>query len=222
MLTTEEVRGDFDEIARLVDHGASGSDQFDELLVSRIPSSAKSVLDIGCGMGRLSRLIATGDREVVGIDLSTEMIRRARSTSQLNHVRFVVADFPGYDFGREFDCIVSAAALHHMPNEVAINRMVALLRPGGRLIIHDLRRNVSLADSMRALGALVPAALGRLLRTGSPWSPRHVRQAWARHGARETYLSLQEARALAARHLPGAEILTHALWRYTIIWDKPK
>jgi len=47
-----------------------------------------------------------------------------------------------------------------------------------------------------------------------------VREAWDRHGAGETYLALQEARALAARLLPGARVINHWLCRYTIVWDK--
>ena len=37
---------------------------------------------------------------------------------------------------------------------------------------------------------------------------------------RETYLTLKEAQALASRLLPGARVLNHWLWHYTIVWDK--
>jgi hypothetical protein len=62
----------------------------------------------------------------------------------------------------------------------------------------------------------------RLLKTGHLWSPRPTREAWQRHCADETYLTLTEARELATRLLPGARVFYHWLWRYTIVWDKPQ
>ena len=222
MSETDQVKADFDEIACLVDPGESGTDRYDAFLLSLIPSQARTVLDIGCGLGRLTRGIALGKREVLGVDLSPIMIERARSTDQAGHVSFLEGNFLEVDFGgRMFDCVVSAAALHHMPYDLALARMVDLIRPGGRLVIQDLRRDSSLRDSLRAYSALAHTAVARLLRTGRPLPPKRVRDAWARHGAKETYLSRQEAQTLADRQLPGASVFNHWLWRYTIVWDKP-
>lgn len=44
--------------------------------------------------------------------------------------------------------------------------------------------------------------------------------AWDRHCARETYLSLAEASAMAERLLTGARVFMHWCWRYTIVWDR--
>ncbi|HEY3198713.1 MAG TPA: class I SAM-dependent methyltransferase [Nitrospirales bacterium] len=222
MSNTEQVKADFDEIAGLVDSGASGTDRYDALLLSLVPPNASSVLDIGCGLGRLTQALAVGNREVVGVDLSPIMIKRARLTGQSDRVSFLEGDFLALDFrGRMFDCVVSAAALHHMNYDIALSRMVDLTRPGGRLLIQDLRRDSSLTDSIAAYSALAQTAFTRLVRTGRPRPARLVREAWARHGAKEVYLSLREARELADRHLPGARVLNHWLWRYTIVWDKP-
>jgi ubiquinone/menaquinone biosynthesis C-methylase UbiE len=221
MSSTRQIQADFDEIACLADTGESGSDRYDGFLLSLVPADAAAVLDIGCGLGRLTWAIADGNREVVGVDLSPAMIERARTAGRSHRVSFHQGDFLQMDFGgRSFDCIVSAAALHHMTHDAAISRMVALLRPGGRLIVQDLRRDTSIADGLRAYSALVQSALGRFVRSGRPRPPRRVREVWARHGARETYLSFAEARALADRLLPGSSVVNHWLWRYTIVWDK--
>ena len=74
-----KVRSDFDEIARLAETGASGPNQYDPFLVSLVPPDAIDVLDVGCGLGRLTSALARGNREVLGIDLSPAMIERARS-----------------------------------------------------------------------------------------------------------------------------------------------
>jgi ubiquinone/menaquinone biosynthesis C-methylase UbiE len=222
LASIEQVRADFDEIARLAGSGASGQSRYDSFLLSLIPTAATRVLDVGCGMGRLTWAVARGDRDVVGVDLSAAMIERARASGASGRVSFHQDNFLEMNFdGPLFDCIVSAAALHHMPDDVALSRMAGLLRPGGRLIVHDLRRDVSLADALRGWGALAHDVCIRLIRTGRPRPPRQVRALWARHGAGETYRSLEEMRALADRVLPDARLVNHWMWRYTIVWDKP-
>jgi len=220
--TTDEVRADFDELADLVESGASGVDHFDRYLLSLIPPQARDVLDVGCGLGRLTCAAAGAAHDVTGVDLSPRMIQRARLERSRTNVTYLEGDFLQIDFGpRRFDCIVSAAAAHHMPGDVALRRMVQWLAPGGRLVLHDLRRDANAGDLFRSHSALAYAVLARLCRTGRLLPPKRVRQAWDRHGARERYLSLAEARQLAARETPGAAVHYHWLWRYTLVWDKP-
>jgi 2-polyprenyl-3-methyl-5-hydroxy-6-metoxy-1,4-benzoquinol methylase len=223
-MNTERVRSDFDEIARLSDCHSVGGDRYDSFLMSQVPADAASVLDVGCGLGRLSAKLALPNREVTGVDLSPEMIARAsnagRSSRQL---KFLCGDFLERDFiSQRFDCVISAATLHHMPENVAVPRMVELLHPGGRLVIHDIRSDAGLGERLLTNLALVQVAGLRLLRTGRLRTPRAVRQAWARHCADEKYLTQGEAEALAARLLPGARLFYHWLWSYTIVWDKPR
>src|SRR5882762_6418625 len=147
-MNTERVRNDFDQIARLSDCHLGGGDRYDSFLLSLVPNDAVSVLDIGCGLGRLTLKLARHSREVTGVDLSPEMIARAREGGRAApHVVFLRGDFLEQNFTEEeFDCVISAAALHHMPENVAVPRMVELLRPGGRLVIHDIRSNVGLGE----------------------------------------------------------------------------
>jgi hypothetical protein len=60
-----------------------------------------------------------------------------------------------------------------------------------------------------------------LWRSGRARPPRAIRDFWAQHGATETYLTFNQARALADRLLPGAQVYHHWLWRYTIAWNHP-
>ena len=221
-MNTERIREDFDELARLSDCHSVGGDRYDSFLLSLVPADAVSVLDVGCGLGRFTIKLASPNREVIGVDLSPEMIARAQK-SVTPHLKFLCGDFLERDFSEEqFDCVITGAALHHMSAEVAVPRMVDLLRPGGRLVIHDIRADAGLGERMRSGFALCQVAALRLLRTGRPRNARAVRNAWARHCAGETYLTIPEAEALAARFLPGARVFYHWLWSYTIVWDKPR
>ena len=217
------IRADFDQIALLTDSQHSGVTRYFSWLASLVPLDAKSVLDIGCGLGLLTTRLASLNRHITGIDLSPEMIARARKKSADNErVLFVCGDFLEQDFTSEqFDCVVSAATLHHMPALIAVPRMVELIRPGGRLIIHDIRLDDGLYDQVRAGFALAQEASLRLVRTGWPRSPHAVSDAWKRHGEGEKYLTYREAEKMASQFLPGAAVFYHWLWRYTIVWDKP-
>ena len=203
-MNTERVRNDFDQIARLSDCHLGGGDRYDSFLLSLVPAGAGSVLDVGCGLGRLTVKLAIPNREVTGVDLSPEMIARARKAGRATRrLMFLCGDFLERDFtAQQFDCVISAAALHHMPEDVAVPRMVELLRPGGRLVIHDIRSDAGLGERVLSNFALAQVVALRLLRTGRLRSPRAVREAWARHCADEKYLTQREAEALAARLLP--------------------
>ena len=221
-MNTEKVRSDFDEIARLSDPHDEDTGRYDRFLLSLVPRNANRVLDVGCGTGRLTAKLATPNREVVGIDLSTEMIARAHQKAY-EGVSFVCADFLAHDFqAAKFDCVITAAALHHVPIDAAFTCLLTLLEPGGRLIIHDMRADAGILDLARARFALAQVGFERLLRTGNPRRPRTVREAWERHCAGETYMTLAQAQAVANRLLPGSRIHNHWLWRYTVVWDRPR
>jgi 2-polyprenyl-3-methyl-5-hydroxy-6-metoxy-1,4-benzoquinol methylase len=223
MMNTANISRDFDEIARLSDRYGYNVNRYHSLIASWVPRDAKRVLEIGCGLGQLASRVAGSDRHVTAIDLSHEMIARAQKKfTDAQRFRFFCGDFLEHEFGAEqFDCVVTAATLHHMPAGLAVPRMIDLIKPGGRLIIHDIRRDDGLGDRIRAGFALAQAASVRLWRTGRPRSPRRLRLAWAQHGAGEEYLTFQEAQTMASRFLPVASVFYHWLWRYTIVWDKP-
>jgi len=223
-MNTERVRNDFDVIARLSDAHGAETDRYDSFLLSLVPLDAVCILDIGCGLGRLTAKLAVANREVTGVDISPEMIARAsKRDTGARHLKFLCGNFLERDFtAQQFDCIISAATLHHTPENVAVPRMAELLRPGGRLVIHDIRSDDGLAERTRTSFALAQVAALRLLRTGRLWPPPALREAWRRHCAGEKYLTRQEATALASRLLPGARLFYHWLWTYTIVWDKPR
>ncbi|HEY3026221.1 MAG TPA: class I SAM-dependent methyltransferase [Pyrinomonadaceae bacterium] len=223
-MNTERVRNDFDEIARLTDCHVGGGERYDSFLLSLVPRDAVSILDIGCGLGRLATKLATHNRQVTGVDLSPEMIAGAQKESRGDqNLTFLCGDFLDKNLTKQqFDFVISAAVLHHVPANVAVPRMVELLRPGGRLVIHDVRSNTGLAEQIMGNFALAQVLALRLWRTGRVLYPRPLREAWARHTAEETYLTQPEAKALATRLLPGARVFHHWLWSYTIVWDKPR
>lgn len=96
------------------------------------------VLDVGCGEGKITALIAARvpRGEVLGVDPSRDMIAFASShfgpETQPN-LRFEVADARTLAFTDAFDLVVSFNALHWVPDpDPALRSIRAALKPGGR------------------------------------------------------------------------------------------
>lgn len=95
------------------------------------------VLDIGCASGRDAKLLVEQGYEVVGIDLSTELLKMAREN--VPSVQFLEADMLELPFeDNSFDGIWSAAVVHHLKVSdmpTAIKEMYRVLKPGGVVFI---------------------------------------------------------------------------------------
>ena len=93
------------------------------------------VLDAGCGPGHHAQMLARAGHDVVGVDLSSGMLRQARKRVAL--VRFATMDvFDHRPPAASFDAIWSAAMVPHVPREHVPALLLSfkrLLKPGGLL-----------------------------------------------------------------------------------------
>jgi SAM-dependent methyltransferase len=96
------------------------------------------ILDLACGVGYGTRLLADraqGAREVVGVDLSAQAVEFATRRYGGERVRFVCSDAVSFQDAGGFDTAVSLETIEHVEDPRAlVERLVALLRPGGVLI----------------------------------------------------------------------------------------
>jgi len=100
-------------------------------------------LDVGCGVGRWSRLLAARGATVTGVDLSPTMIaqaqRRAAAEGVGERCRFRVQDLSKLDVGEQFDLVLGVTVLQHILDPgalaAAVLGMTAHLAPGGRMIL---------------------------------------------------------------------------------------
>jgi SAM-dependent methyltransferase len=109
-------------------------------------------LDFGCGVGRLSVALAARFREVVGVDISAEMIALARRHHQgvdnLNFVRNTRADLQAFR-PDDFDFVYSFITLQHVPPPLIrsyLGEFARICRPSGVLLFQlpareRIRRN---------------------------------------------------------------------------------
>lgn len=220
--TLHQICEDFDRIALLTEnHGYTG-DIYHDYVRRQLPHDCANVLEIGCGTGEFTRLLATRARSVVAVDLSPQMIRLAQQhLASYPNIEYVPGDILRLSLPFEsYDCIVSLATLHHLPLEQALLKMKNSLKPNGVLIIHDLIADDGLVDRVKSALAYPISSAWHFWKTGRLRAPREVREAWREHGSGEVYLTLNEVREMCRQYLPEARIQRHLLWRYTVVWHK--
>lgn len=111
------------------------------------PVAGRRVLDAGCGTGRASLWLAERGAEVVGVDISPEMLRVART--DVPSASFVVADlaeplpFPD----GAFDLVVSSLVLHYLRDWVPTLRELRRLANEMVLSTHHPATDIELSDS---------------------------------------------------------------------------
>lgn len=99
----------------------------------------ETVLDIGCGDGKVTKEIAVKvpAGKVVGIDPSANMIKLAqKSFSAINNLSFIQVGAEDYQFDFPFDVIVSFFALHYVKDhEKVLKKIFDSLKTGGIFIV---------------------------------------------------------------------------------------
>jgi SAM-dependent methyltransferase len=105
---------------------------------SLLPTLAdKRVLDLGCGFGKMCRYASErGAASVVGVDISTRMLAKARSDTGDARIGYVRSALEDLSFARaSFDVVVSSLALHYVERFDSICANVkSWLVPGGAFV----------------------------------------------------------------------------------------
>ncbi len=107
-----------------------------------LPARRGASLELGCGVGRITRALSPFFARSVGVDISSAMIDRAREmNADRPSCEWVVNHAPDLGaFGdREFDLVVSFIVLQHVPDRAVISSylrdMARILAPGGAMVV---------------------------------------------------------------------------------------
>jgi SAM-dependent methyltransferase len=156
----ELVAGEYADEARLQKRASAytgvhtGVDAREPAVAAVVAAGPARILEVGCGWGELAEWLAreTG-ADVVAVDLSPRMVELARARG----IDARVADAQQLPFADgEFDCVVAAWMLYHLPDlDGGIAELARVLRPGGTLVavtnsryhLHELRELVGSGPS---------------------------------------------------------------------------
>jgi SAM-dependent methyltransferase len=119
-----------------------------------LPANAK-ILDYGCGYGRTcSELAEAGYTNVIGIDISGEMIRYGKSLNGDLDLRTFDGNATGFD-ADSFDACLLIAVLTCIPSDIghahAIEEVHRLLKPGGLVFLSDYPLQTDARNQQRYL-----------------------------------------------------------------------
>ena len=98
------------------------------------------VLDFGAGTGLISVYVAPRVNKIVAVDTSEAMLAALAAKQELSgKVETVCADITKSPLGKRFDLVISAMAMHHVPDTAKLIQSFAdHLNPCGRLALADL------------------------------------------------------------------------------------
>lgn len=147
MDTTRDVHGimDAEQYDRVIGGIVPSQPMLLSTIVDYLPPAPQSILELGCGTGILTGMIAEvcPDAEITGIDLSPGMLLKAAEKPELGGVRFLAQDLRDPWPAGHYDAIVSSLCLHHVPREdrvMVARRAARALAPFGRFICGDIFR----------------------------------------------------------------------------------
>jgi len=141
-----------------------------------------TLVEMGCGTGRFTRAVAPVCRHVHAVDVSPTMLAYARSkaeTAGLANVTYHHAGFLTYEHAADpVDAVVSQIALHHLPDTwklVALGRIHAMLKPGGRFCLRDVVFRVTRETHADAFDGMVAGIGAKAGPKYADHMARHIR-----------------------------------------------
>jgi ubiquinone/menaquinone biosynthesis C-methylase UbiE len=103
------------------------------------------VLDIGCGVGDVSLLVAemvSSSGTVLGVDRSEQAVALARqraAAAGMDHVRFAASELEAFSPDQQFDALIGRLILAYLPDPAAtLRRLSGLVRPGGTIAFQEM------------------------------------------------------------------------------------
>jgi SAM-dependent methyltransferase len=159
-------------------------------------------LDLGCGVGRHSRHLAARFERVDALDISAEMIERARGLGHPDNIDFALLEGDRYPVeSNSIDFAMSFLVFQHIPEPDAVagrlKEIRRVLADGGRAVLHFDTGDSSLLRSLvlRLPDRLLPRTRRRFMRR-YPLAPQQARELCAAAG-----LTITEERSIDPRGL---------------------
>jgi ubiquinone/menaquinone biosynthesis C-methylase UbiE len=125
-------------------HGIKSDEEreaWKETFKKALPTGAADILDVGCGTGELSLLLAEMGYRVTGLDLSDKMLEKAKAKAAACglDIRYEKGDAENPPFGdNAFDGVFTRHVLWTLPNPAkALEGWKRVLKDGGRVMIVD-------------------------------------------------------------------------------------
>lgn len=190
----------YDLITRLLSYGQDARWKRRVAQIVRAEAPTGRLLDLACGTGDIALALADGSRQVVGLDLTTEMLTLAVRRFGRSAVRgktspvWIAGDMTRLPFATaSFDAVTTSYGLRNVPSlHDSLDEIARVLRPGGLFVSLDFNKPES--------GVVRAVYLGYLTAVGAL-------AGLALHGDSETYRYIPHS----IRRYPGARGVAEAI-----------
>jgi 2-polyprenyl-3-methyl-5-hydroxy-6-metoxy-1,4-benzoquinol methylase len=175
--------------------------------------SGDIAIDIGCGAGQATKIIASKYKKVIGIDISKDLINIAKNKYSADNIEYLHMNLLNYQPNNKFDYVYSHTVMHHLNDyESGLQHIKTFVKRNGRLIIID---NVSdkyrtpprwaytLPAKIEFIGNVFKIGLKKSLFLLNFWHNKN----WLAHLSTDKYLTRNEFKDIYLRVFPGAEII---------------
>lgn len=153
--------GSYDYVARLA---TIGRDSAWKREIIKAVGSRNSVLELACGTGILSLMLANTGKNVIGIDLTFEYLRASKRKLKAAIAQGTAEVLPYKS--ESFDAVVSSYLAKYVDIQRTVNECRRVLRPGGVAVFHDFTYP---RGTMRSFWNVHFAALRTAGRFVKPW-----------------------------------------------------
>ena len=121
------------------------------------PLSGATILEIGCGSGRMTADMAKYATKIVATDLNSEVLEQAEINITAKNVEFLYTPDGTPDLpNRSFDLVIYTLSLHHIPKDKMIDNLRHsgnLLKDSGKIVIVEPGDGGSFLEIKKRFGA---------------------------------------------------------------------
>ena len=118
-----------------------GQQKYTDMLIEAIPKNVKSILDVGCGIGDVSRVLSKLEYDVTAI--SPDSNHAKYFENHLSKLTFLQTKFEDLDIDSKFDLILMSESQNYFPTEIGFRQCTTLLLPEGYLLVSGMFRKNS-------------------------------------------------------------------------------
>jgi demethylmenaquinone methyltransferase/2-methoxy-6-polyprenyl-1,4-benzoquinol methylase len=125
---------------KIVNYTTFGKDSFWKRKILEQLSTEKTVLDLACGTGILTKQIAEKlpHAEIIGVDVTKSYLEKAKEKLiSFQKISFVNQDAEKLNLGKKFDCITASYLPKYCMSDVLVKNCIDHLNEGGKIILHD-------------------------------------------------------------------------------------
>ncbi len=118
-----------------------GQQKYTDMLIEAIPKNVKSILDVGCGIGDVSRALSKLEYDVTAI--SPDGNHAKYFENHLSKLTFFQTKFEDFDIDNKFDLILMSESQNYFPTEIGFHQCTSFLLPKGYLLVAGMFRKDS-------------------------------------------------------------------------------